>query len=64
MRFSYQAIKFCDIFTQTKTSFGKKGGKLQTDEGRQSNGCAMVENENLTKNIFGVKPQGNDRVTT
>ena len=39
MRLSYKAIKFHDIFTQTKTSFGKKGDQPRTDEGRGSNGC-------------------------
>ena len=33
MRPSYKAIKFRDIFTQTKTSFCKKGDEPQTDEG-------------------------------
>ena len=76
MRPSYKAIKFRDIFTQTKTSFGKKGDEPRTDKRRRRNGYLRQkgENENLTKYTFRVmggnersftliKPQGNDRVT-
>ena len=75
MRLSCKAIKFGDNFTRTKTSFGEKGDKPRTDEGRRRNGCFNTErgNENLTKSIFRVtggnersftliKPQGNDSV--
>ena len=43
MRPSCKAIKFCDIFTWTKTSFGEKGDKPQTDKGWWSNGCFNTE---------------------
>ena len=76
MRPSYKAIKFRDIFTQTKTSFCEK----ETNQELMKDDEGMVvltrkgENENLAKNIFRVmggnerlftliKPQGNDRVT-
>ena len=34
MRPSYKTIKFREIFTRTKTSFGEKGDGPRTDEGR------------------------------
>ena len=43
MRPSYKAAKFRGIFTQTKTSFEKKGDEPQTDEGQQRNGCFNTE---------------------
>ena len=53
MRPSYKAIK-SDIFTQTKTSFGKKGDEPWTDEGQRRNGCFNIERWKLkpSKKIF------------
>ena len=43
MTSSYKAIKFHDIFTQTKASLGVKGDKPRTEEGRWRNGCFHTE---------------------
>ena len=60
MKPSYKAIKFHDIFTQTKTSFSKKGDEPRTDKGQQRNGCFNTERWKWkpNKNYFQSKGGG------
>ena len=66
MRPCYKAIKFRDIFTLTKRSFGETKKKETNHElTKDDKGMVVLtqksENENLTKNILIVTGEGNER---